>query len=91
MKKEIKFRAFLDDGIVQKSHGAQKLNVVQFASSLKLKKMRDGAPGMLLNKKKVKEQKQKKTIITTSLSITSKCCKVLKINFFESKQTSPAS
>ena len=38
MKKEIKFRAFLDDGIVQKSHGAQKLNVVQFASSLKLKK-----------------------------------------------------
>ena len=51
MKKEIKFRAFLDDGIVQKSHGAQKLNVVQFASSLKLKKMRDGAPGMLLNKK----------------------------------------
>ena len=51
MKKEIKFRAFLDDGIVQKSHGAQKLNVVQFSSSLKLKKMRDGAPGMPLNKK----------------------------------------
>ena len=60
MKKEIKFRAFLDDGIVQKSHGAQKLNAVQFASSLKLKKMRDGAPGMLLNKKKSKNKSKKR-------------------------------
>ena len=59
MKKEIKFRAFLDDGIVQKSHGAQKLNVVQFASSLKLKKMRDGAPGMLLNKKSQRTKTKK--------------------------------
>ena len=91
MKKEIKFRAFLADGIVQKSHGAQKLNVVQFASSLKLIKMRDGAPGMLLNKKKSRNKSKKKTIITASLSITSKCCKVLKINFFESKQASPTS
>ena len=32
------FWAFLDDGIVQKSHEAQKSNFLQFASSLKLKK-----------------------------------------------------
>ena len=32
------FRAFSDDGIVQKSHEAQKSNFLQFASSLKLKK-----------------------------------------------------
>ena len=38
MKKERTFRAFLDDGIVQKSHEAQKSNFLQFASSLKLKK-----------------------------------------------------
>ena len=29
---------FLDDGIAQKSHEAQKSNFLQFASSLKLKK-----------------------------------------------------
>ena len=54
MKKERTFRAFLDDGIVQKSHKAQKSNFLQFASSLKLKKqqkkLRDGTPRMLLNK-----------------------------------------